>query len=304
LNPVIDAHSHLGDILYAGGGRLIAATGVRKRAGIDLVSFAERRGHRRAPVLGKLLYRVTGRLVTRGERARNATATLENFLRSMDEAGVGYSVALPIPPHVRYADLRPYAERNERIVAFAGVDYSDDDPLAALAADVRAGARGLKLHPIIQKRRLVDPLTLAAVEACGRHGLPVLFHCGISSYYLGRESGREEPRFGCIEDAAELVAAFPAVRFVAGHAGLMEVDDVLRLLGGRDNVWVDTSFQPAATVRKLVATFGAERVLFASDWPYGERQPAVDIVREACRGDAALQRRIFFENAAALLGIP
>jgi predicted TIM-barrel fold metal-dependent hydrolase len=303
MGRIIDAHSHLGDILDPGGGRLIAATGVTKRPVLDLVELSERKRHEQAFGLSKLLYRLTRPLITRGERARNATATLENFVASMDAAGVDYSVALPVPPHVRFADLRPYAEANARIIAFAGIDYGCDDPLAALEADVRAGARGLKLHPIIQKRRLTDPLTLAAVEAFGRHRLPVLFHCGVSSYYLGAERARENPRFGRIEDAAELVAAFPAVRFIAGHAGLMEVDTARRLLGGFDNVWVDTSFQPAGSVRKLVATFGPERVLFASDWPYGNRQPAVDIVRSACGEDEALRRKIFFENAASLLGV-
>ena len=56
-----------------------------------------------------------------------------------------------------------------------------------------------------------------------------------------------------------------------------------------------------ATVRELMATFGPEKVLFGSDWPYGNRPPAVAIVKAACRGDRGLERRIFFENAAELL---
>jgi predicted TIM-barrel fold metal-dependent hydrolase len=303
MDRIIDAHSHLGDILYPGGGRLITATGVTKRPVLDLVALSEDRRHEQGFGLGKLFYRLARPLITRGERARNATSTLENFIGSMDEAGVDYSVALPIPPHVRFTDLQPHADGNERIIAFAGIDYGCEDPIAALEADVHAGARGLKLHPIIQKRRLTDPATLAAVEAFGRHRLPVLFHCGVSSYYLGSERSREDPSFGCIEDAAELVAAFPSVRFIAGHAGLMEVNDAQRLLGRFDNVWVDTSFQPAATVRDLVATFGPDRVLFASDWPYGNRQPAVDIVRYACGENEGLRRKILFENAASLLGV-
>jgi predicted TIM-barrel fold metal-dependent hydrolase len=56
-------------------------------------------------------------------------------------------------------------------------------------------------------------------------------------------------------------------------------------------------------VRQLIDAFGPERVLFASDWPYGNRAPALAIVREACRGDHALERRILFSNAAELLRI-
>jgi predicted TIM-barrel fold metal-dependent hydrolase len=43
--------------------------------------------------------------------------------------------------------------------------------------------------------------------------------------------------------------------------------------------------------------------MFASDWPFGNRPPAFRIIKKACRGDKALERRIFYENAADLLGI-
>ena len=115
MERIIDAHSHLGDILYPGGGSLIAKIGIEKRAGLDLVSLLERNHYKDSTGLGKLLYRLAEPLITRGERARNATATLENFVGSMDAAGIDFSVALPVPPHVRFADLRPHSERNERI---------------------------------------------------------------------------------------------------------------------------------------------------------------------------------------------
>jgi predicted TIM-barrel fold metal-dependent hydrolase len=304
VDPIIDAHGHLGDILEPGGGALIGKVGVAKERVYDPVDAAERRLHVGSRRLGKLLYRLTGRWVTRAERARNATATLENLARSLDEAGISHAVALPVPPYVTFADLAPAAAKEPRLLPFTGVDYTHDvDPGPALDADVAAGARGLKLHPIIQKVRLTSPQTRAAVSAFARHELPVLFHCGISSYYLGRDRKRQQPRYGAIRDAAALVRDFPKVRFIAGHAGLFEVGDVMTLLGGLPNVWVDTSFQPATTVRELIATFGPERVLFASDWPYGNRPPALAIARAACRGDRGLERRLLFENAAELLGV-
>lgn len=39
---IIDAHTHLGDILYAGGGQLIYRKGIRKKAGFDLISLSEK----------------------------------------------------------------------------------------------------------------------------------------------------------------------------------------------------------------------------------------------------------------------
>jgi predicted TIM-barrel fold metal-dependent hydrolase len=309
MEPILDVHGHLGDILYPNGGDLIGRLGVEKEDVFDPASLAESRLHRDPLRLGKLVYRLLSYQITRGERARNATATLENFGRSLDEAQVSHAVCLPIPPHVGFADLADARGKDPRIVPFTGVDYTRAqdgafrDPSAALAADVAAGARGLKLHPIIQKIPLTSPETRAALEAFAPHGLPVLFHCGISSYYLGAEREKEAPRYGAIHYAAELVRDFPGVRFIAGHSGLLQVDQVMKLLAPFPNVCVDTSFQSPERVRQLVGSFGAERVLFASDWPYGNRPPALAIVREACRGDRGLERRILFENAAELLGI-
>ncbi len=141
------------------------------------------------------------------------------------------------------------------------------------------------------------------MEAFAPYELPVLFHCGISSYYLRPERSKQEPGYGAIEYSAALVQDFPQVRFIAGHAGLFDVGKVMTQLGRFANVWVDTSFQSVARVRELLEVFGPERVLFGSDWPFGNRRPALDIIRQACAADAGLERRILFENAAELMRI-
>jgi predicted TIM-barrel fold metal-dependent hydrolase len=48
-------------------------------------------------------------------------------------------------------------------------------------------------------------------------------------------------------------------------------------------------------------TFGPDRVMYASDWPFGMRSPHMSTVRIACRGVRTLENRLFFENAAELL---
>jgi hypothetical protein len=304
VQQIIDFHSHLGDILHPEGGALIARRGVSPDVRFDLTALAEARLHRDALGLGRWLYRWTGSWVTRVERARNATATHENFDRSLSGTGIVHSVVLPVPPYVRFADLRPFAERDPRIVAFTGVDFgAEGDPAASLGADVEAGARGLKLHPIIQSERLSSPRTLAAVEAFSAHSLPVLFHCGVASYYVGRDRRLQQPANGRVSDAVALVRSFPGVRFVVGHSGLFQVDDVLEQLRGFSNVWVESSFQSVARLRELLQAFGPERVLFGSDWPFGRREPALAIARAACDGDAGLERRVAFDNAAELLGL-
>jgi hypothetical protein len=301
---IIDIHTHLGDILYPNGGELIDKTGVRKKIFYDIISHSELMLHSGFPkAIEEWLYYKLYPLVTRASRARNATATLENMWQSMDDAGVTFSACMPIPPYLTFDDLKKAREKEPRVIPFTGIDFTKEyDVEAALNDDVKNGAKGLKLHPIIQRSPLNSKKTFEAVEAFSVHRLPILFHCGVSSYYLDPEKpDKENASFGEIFYARELVAAFPNAPFIAGHAGLFKYQDVIDLLSPFKNVMVDTSVQSPAHVRELIRAFGPERVMYASDWPYGNRIPAIKIIKKACKGDKALEHQIFYENAASLL---
>jgi predicted TIM-barrel fold metal-dependent hydrolase len=302
---IIDIHTHLGDILYPNGGELIDQKNVRKKIFFDVISLSEFLLHTGiSDAMDQWLYKKIYTLVTRASRARNATATLENMRQSMDETGVVKSVCMPIPPYLTFDDLEKARQKDDGIIAFTGIDYTRKyDMTSALKADVSKGAKGIKLHPIIQRASMDNRKTFEAMEAFAPFQLPVLFHCGISSYYLGTEQQQKENAvFGEIAYARELVANFPNITFIAGHAGLFQYRDVMDLLGGFKNVMVDTSVQSPGHVKKLLNVFGPERVMYASDWPFGNRKSAIKIVKKACQGDKSLESRIFYENAAALLG--
>ena len=303
---IIDIHTHLGDILYPEGGGLIHQKNVKKKIFFDIISQSEILCHRgMAPLVYEWVIEKFFSLATRAERARNLTATLENLRGAMDQVGATKCACMPIPPNVTFADLEDAAAVDEGIIPFTGADYGQyADPDTVFQKDVTAGAKGLKLHPIIQKTALNSKNTFQVVEAFSVHNLPILFHCGISSYYLGAEKREKEvSAFGAIGDALDLVKAFPRVKFIAGHAGLLQYREVMDLLADCKNVSVDTSFQTPAHVRALIAAFGPERVLYASDWPFGNMAPAVKIVKKACRKDKSLENLLFHENAASLMNL-
>lgn len=300
---IIDIHSHLGNILEHGGGRLISQKGVVMKRMFDPMTINEI-GLMRTYGLGSLPYMIVKYWATKSQRARNATATLENLRRSIDEAGVDYTVCMPIAPYVTFDDLAAACTEEKRILPFTSIEFARGrDAGKKLAEDVRRGALGLKLHPIIQSVSLVDSRTMEALQAYVPLKKPVLVHTGVSGYYLGKEKGRNTPAYGKIRYAEEMVKTFPGINFIIGHSGLFQVNEVMRRLRGCPNVWVDTSIQSPLRVRQLVKTFGAEKVMYASDWPFGNRPPAIRIVRDACRGDRRLEDRIFFENARDLLGL-
>ncbi len=95
MDTIIDAHTHLGDILNLGGGALIEKTGVKKKRIFDPVSISEMGLHRNYGLDG-FLYRLLSKWVTIAERERDFAATRENFRKSMDETRVSHSFCMPI----------------------------------------------------------------------------------------------------------------------------------------------------------------------------------------------------------------
>lgn len=301
--PIIDAHTHIGDILFTGGGELIWKKAVTKPMIFDFITLWGWVGYRNFG-LGNLLYRLFLSQVIKAEQIRSQTGTMENLRISMDRLGITHSACMPIHPYVVFADLAEAAGHDSGVIPFTTVDVAAGGDFAAhLQADKANGAKGLKLHAIIQKVTLDDPRTHKAVEAASRAGLAVLFHCGISNYYKGKEKDRNIPEYGAVDYAARLVREHPDARFVVGHAGMFEVEEVIKKLAAFKNVLVDTSLQSAANIRKLIQALGPDRVLYASDWPFNDAWAALACVRKACKGDEPLLRKVLYENAARVYGI-
>jgi len=294
----------MGNILIDNGDNLIDKKKISKKILFDMISFWELLSYRRFGVFNAI-YPLIKPLAIHAARARASTATLENFQDSLEDTDIVGSVCLPIPPYVTFEALRDAAGKDDRVIPFTGIDFNaEKDFEGILKSDVKDGAMGLKLHPNIQKRSYTSSDFFNAVESFAPSTLPVLIHVGSSSYYARKERHRENPAFGGdITSAEKLVKAFPGVRFIAGHAGLYEVNKVIQTLGKHKNVSVDTSFQSPGYIQKLIKSFGPDRVLFGSDWPFGTRRSALKAVKAACRGDGSLEKRITYENAAELLKI-
>jgi len=306
---IIDVHTHLGDILYECGGHVINEEGLPDRNLFD-TGFKLRNLFDAGFYAALIHYRHKGKqppnLVrewgTYSNRQRNFVASVENMQRSLDASGVTQTCCLPIPPYVTFEDIKE--ANDERIIPFTGIDFTKEyDVKGTLARQVQEGAKGMKLHPIVQKVALSDRRLREAIEMFSMYGLPVLFHSGVTSYYHGKEKSKQEPRNGNIPEAGQLIADFPNVRFIVGHAGGIEVGEVIATLPKYDNAYVDTSFQSPERIRELVNAFGSHRVLFASDWPYGDRMISIKMIKLACNGDEKLEEKLFHTNSANLLGL-
>ena len=242
------------------------------------------------------------------ERKRNAAATLENLQKSLDGTDIIRCVCAPVAPYVTYQDIFAAAKIEPRIIAFASPDFSSGNiniMREKLEEDLKNGAVGVKIHPIIQEVPADSDAVMSAVGIIQKYckSVPVLIHAGPAQYYLPRENKTRSLNFSSIDKITRLAAAFPDVNFIVGHAGLDDFKQVIEIMPKYKNIYVDTSFQYPESIRDLLAAFGGDRVMFASDWHYGARKPMIATVFEACKQDAALIKLVFYDNAARLLGI-
>ena len=297
---IIDAHGHLGDILYPGGGELIFKTGIQFPASFlqwflcERVLYAE-------TFWFKAANRISPYWSVKSERKRNLAATLENLRESLDGTNITRCVCAPVAPNCTYEDIAAAAREEPRITAFCSPDFTLGAKMRGkLESDLKSGAAGVKIHPILQETEADSALVASAVDVVQKYAKPVLVHAGPARYYLPKENRTRALDFASIEKIERLVAAFPAVNFIVGHAGLDDFGKVIEVMPKYKNACVDTSFQCPESIAALISAFGADRVLFASDWHYGKRKPMIETALAACGEDAGLQRAVFHDNAANL----
>ena len=296
---IIDVHSHLGDILYPNGGDLISRTGIEFPKSTLIQRLYEKSLYRETPAT-QIINAIFPMMFANNERRRNFAATLENFRASLDGTDITLCVCAPIAPNNTFKDLLSAQNMDTRIIAFTSPDFSVSQTISMLLKDLPSAA-GVKIHPILQEAEADSGKVMEAVDAISSYSKPVLIHSGKAFYYTKREKKSRFSGFASIDKIERLIAAFPHVKFIVGHAGLYEVAQVIDLLPKYKNAYVDTSFQPPEAIKALVSAFGGEKVMFASDWPYGLRLPAIQAVEQACRHDAALRKAVFYENAAEIL---
>jgi len=295
---IIDFHTHLGDILYPGGGRVVYQD-IKMPCGADPDginrALCYNNGFIEKAICSIPLLKAC---MMRAERARNFAATYRNLKNEMKKYGVTKACVMPVAPNVAFEDLVPVS-RDDSIIPFGSIDFSKGNEGGQVLEQLKSGAKGFKLHPILQKADPAGEPVHRFLDACPA-GTVILIHSGYAGYYFGQELLRQSAEFGDIEPIINLCAEYGRLKFVLGHAGLSQAGDVLRLAPRYDNVFVDTSFQGPDRIRELVNALGCERVLFASDWPWGFVKTALRCAERGC-GNPREYERITGLNAAGLL---
>ncbi|MCA9522449.1 MAG: amidohydrolase [Myxococcales bacterium] len=231
-----------------------------------------------------------------------ATHTAPNLLREMEELGISHSVLLPIDfPKIsaNYESYLAIARDEPRFIGFGSVHPFDGDPAKRLDEQLALGARGIKVHPAVQMFYPDTARALKLYRLCGERGLPVLTHCGPVGIEtrLGRHLTqlRYYPR---------TISECPETTFILGHTGALQMEPALELGKRYPNVYLDVSCQSYPAVERIVNEGPEDRLLLGSDWPFYHQSHPILKVLAATEGRPGLRRKVLYDNAARLFGLP
>jgi uncharacterized protein len=150
--------------------------------------------------------------------------------------------------------LRWAQESGGRLYPYCRLDPGDG-PVAEAERCLALGARGIKLHPRAQAFGFGDPVAESIWKVAREAKVPILIH-----------AGRGMPR---MDDLADLALRFPDVVLVLAHAAIADQGMFASRLRDHPNILYDTSTFSVFDQLELLARVPAERIVFASDVPYG-----------------------------------
>lgn len=211
---------------------------------------------------------------------------LAALLEQLDTIGVK-SRACVFPLHD--PDRHPaYRTPNDRVLAWAAHSEGRlspycrldpaEDPLEEAERCLALGAQGIKLHPRAQAFAFEHSAAEGIFEVARDAAVPILIHAGRG--------------MGPMDSLADLALRFPDVTLVLAHAGIAGQGMFASRLAEHPAVLYDTSAFSALDVVELFARVPAERIVFASDSPYGHPLPSLYVaMRAAARAGVDAQGR-------------
>ncbi len=194
-----------------------------------------------------------------------ADGTAETLLKLGKPAGITNYVVHSVATGARQVEsvndfiIREVQEHPDEFTGFGTLHPDYGNLLGELERIKRAGLSGLKIHPDSQ-RFYVDDKRMYPVYDYLQGRLPILIHCGDYRYDY------DHPR-----RIRKLLEEFPRLTVIAAHFGGWSVFDVAVEYLQDKNCYLDCSssvmFVGKRRALELIRIYGAERMLFGSDYP-------------------------------------
>lgn len=182
------------------------------------------------------------------------------------------------------------------LVGLGAVHPEGENQEADIEHIVSLGLKGVKLHPDFQRFDIDDPRCMKIYEICRERGLLVLIHMGDPRY-----------DYSSPDRLARVLDKFDDLKVIGAHFGGWGAwKEAAEKLSKYPNLTVDCSssfaFMPPEEAKALVRKYGAEKVIFGSDYPMWEYKAELERFKALGLTDEE-EQMILYKNAATLFGI-
>ena len=224
-------------------------------------------------------------LAARSKTIPKRDGTLYSLKESMKKSGIDISVVLPVvtsPKH--FNSINAYsAEKNEidNVIFFGGIHPDCENIKDKLKQIKSLGLKGIKLHPDYQNTFIDDIKYINIISEALNIGLKVILHSGV-------DVGLPEVVHCTPKRSAAMLKAVYGSEFfkdppsvIFAHMGdIYNLNETKEYLIGK-NVMLDTAFildkLPKDELAYLIRAHGTDKVLFATDSPWGGQKEFIDI---------------------------
>ena len=186
---------------------------------------------------------------------------------------------------------------SEGLMTGLGALHPDSEDIEGdIAEIISLGLKGVKMHPDFQKFHIDDEKCRKIYEMCQRNKLPVLLHTGDSRYDYSNPDRMKR-----------ILEAYPELTVIGAHFGGWSCwHEAAEKLSPYKNFYVDCSssfdwLSPGES-REIVRMYGADHVLFATDFPMWSHKTEFRRFMEMNLSDEE-NRLILYKNALKLFGI-
>ncbi len=235
--------------------------------------------------------------------------TLNNLKERMKSSGTDKALVLPVcTKPSQFDSINKFAailNSEENIYSFGGIHPDCEDIKGKLEFLKSSGFRGIKLHPDYQETYICDDKYYNIIKTAVELGMFITIHAGVDVAYPDdvhcppKESRKLIDRL--YKDSKNVEP-----RIILAHLGGIDMyDDVEKYLVGQPvyfDLAVILGMAPKEQVERIIKNHGADKILYASDYPWSDLELNIEIMNSLEISDRE-KELILYKNAERILGI-
>lgn len=263
----------------------------------------------------KIAEKAVAKLEANSGVAAKTNGMRSGLMESMKEAGVDYSLLLPVATSVRQVETineeaARINEETERtgLLSFGGIHPDTGNYKDVLRRIKEWGLKGIKLHPDYQGTFFHDIRYKRIVSEATEQGLFLMVHAGV-------DIGLPEPVHCHPDHVTEVVEDTQSDHLILAHMGGWRLWGEVREKLLELPVYFDTSFSEdylaadgvdgmlsKEVFTDLVRAMGTDRVFFGTDSPWSDQKEAVQWIEGTALAPQE-REQIFAGNFIRVIGL-